>query len=116
MAIVTQELLQEYRNWWDGKNTDALMCVRYPKPETGKSAEDLGLVKPWMEGHTEWILARAVSRAYETKDMSPVADALELLALELDKESKFPRDAFFITMNASNREEAQRWADLGKGE
>jgi len=79
MSVVTKEVLQEHLNWWEGQNDNALMCVSYQKPDA-KSAEEAGLVKPWMEGSISWVFARSVLHAFKTKDMVPVADALEVVS------------------------------------
>ena len=99
MAIVADGIRQQYREWWDCKNKDALMFVTYPKPGR-KTPEEMNLVKPWMDGHTEWIFARAIGRAYADGDMRPVEDAVRVMALELENEAYAGAGYPAVTLNS----------------
>jgi len=81
-AIVSDEIVKKYVDFWNFKNEGPLVGVSY-ESENYKSPESLGLVKPWMEGDAGWIFARAVSRANKIGDMSPVADALDIMENEI---------------------------------
>ena len=78
MPAVSSEILSRYKNFWHGRNAEPLLNVAYAKNAAGAPP-----LKPWMGGNADWIFARGALRAYETGEMSAVADALDVMEHDL---------------------------------
>jgi len=81
MPAVSSETVTRYKNFWDGTNTEPLIGVTYNKDPGGKTGPPL---KPWMNGETGWIFARAAIRAYETGDTAAIGEALDVMEYEVE--------------------------------
>jgi len=85
MPTIKPEIISSFKEFWDRTNKDALFGITYPKSGV-VSAEEAGLLKPWMEGQAEWIFARSVLYAHKTGDITAITDALDIMEHNLNQE------------------------------